>query len=76
MRWPKEEGSDFAGHHMAKKSDPLTGPHWPKGRGGGKSRPPLPTPTERLGELANGGGYPVIPRLNLCPPDLTCAPQI
>jgi hypothetical protein len=25
IAWPKEEGSDFAGHRMAIKSDPLTG---------------------------------------------------
>jgi hypothetical protein len=39
MRWPKEEGTDFAGHRMAKKSAPQHGQrephpslatHWPK----------------------------------------------
>jgi len=53
MRWPKEEGTDFAGHEMAKggfaghrmtkKSDPTT---WPKGEGCGNfffpHLPPLP----------------------------------
>ena len=48
-RWPKEKGSDFAGHRMAKKSDPTT---WPKGRGCGNFFSAL-TPTTILewGEL-------------------------
>ena len=36
---------------------PSLAPHWAKGTGGGKSRPPLPTPTERLGG-GKRGGYP------------------
>jgi len=49
MRWAKEEGSAFAGHRMAKKSDPTT---WPKGRGCGNFFSAL-TPTTILewGEL-------------------------
>jgi hypothetical protein len=26
MRWPKEEGSDFAGHEMAKREGPKSPP--------------------------------------------------
>jgi hypothetical protein len=31
MQWPKEEGSDFAGHEMAKEEDPTSlAIAWPK----------------------------------------------
>jgi hypothetical protein len=30
IAWPKEEGSDFAGHEMAKRATPSLAIHWPK----------------------------------------------